>query len=237
MQQCPYCKAEIQNTDDRCRFCGNWLNESAKMNRRVVPAQPVEVKPLTLDEFMPDRLEKQDYKLGLIISTLLIPLIIASIIVLLTVSDTNLLENTGYLLFVLISLSATMGLAIFQMMLLIRYLNNFYFMETAQLAIKGVISAVILLFICTLYIAFTETDSTAFIYIPIIIMFVSQLIVGWQLARSKDSDFVGGLSSLGVVIFISAFIFPVSFLIPVMACNIFNNAKNYAEKYGFKGDE
>jgi len=199
--------------------------------------QPVEPQPLNLDEFLPDRLERQDYKLGLVISALLIPLIIASIIVLITATSIDFDENTGFLIFALCSLIATMGLGIFHMILLIKYLNNFYALATARSCIYGVIAAVVMVFAITIYLGVAEIEFTALIYIPVLILFVSQLIIGWQLARSKHDDFVGGLPSLGVVIFISAFIYPISFLIPVMACNVFSKAKDYSEKYGYKGEE
>ncbi|MFV0536655.1 MAG: hypothetical protein ACK5M3_04690 [Dysgonomonas sp.] len=182
------------------------------------------------ESFLPAQLKKQNFKLAIAISFILIMIAILGVIFTYVVNDpigsAFVLGGTILVCFPFI---------IIQMLCLHKYLGNFRNGEKAQYFMKYLIATTLVLLILSFIAIFI---GFAFEIYTIIICFIPQFLVGWQLVKlnTKGNDFVGGFSFLGPIMCTSVILFPLVILIPILVGYIFIKANRYAEQYGFSND-
>lgn len=66
-----------------------------------------------------------------------------------------------------------------------------------------------------------------------IFCYIFNIKTGWQLAHFED-DYIGGITILGWIIFLSSFIPMVAIVVPILMFRLFHKADEYASTYGFE---
>lgn len=187
----------------------------------------IEEQSIFDESFLPTQLKKQNFKLAIAISLVLMVLAILGVIVIYGMND-----PIGSAIVFEGTILACFPLVVTQMLYLHKYLDNFPNGEKAQYFMKYLIAATLVLFIVS-FIA-TLTGLVPEFY-TIIICFIPQFLVGWQLVKinTNGNDIVGGLSFLGILMCISSILFPLIILIPILVGYIFIKAYKYSKLYGF----
>lgn len=187
-------------------------------------------------------LEKQDFRLARVVSITLSVLLVLLYMSPIAINNglIHLSSNATSLYLFSGLIVATLILAIWQMILLTKYLRNFYhplaniFTDIKGVAVTVIILAMLIFVSVTVHMSMLMQNGIMSFFIAFYVLWAfMQIMAGWILIDSKEVDFVGGLSSLGYALLISGIIPLLIIFVPLVVSSVFINASKYSKKYGF----